>query len=69
MEGRALVSKALLTGAELLKIFSRLGDDIIEKVKCDTTRLNADILGFPSILERWPLPADVEVYFGNHVCG
>ena len=38
MEGRALVSKSILTGAELLKIFSRLGDDIIVKLKCDTTR-------------------------------
>ena len=42
VEGRTLVTKALLAGAESAEVLGGLGDDIIEKVEVDAARLSCD---------------------------
>ena len=42
MEGRALVTKALLAGAESAEVLGSLGDDIIEQVEVDAATLLCD---------------------------
>lgn len=39
VEGRALVTKALLPGAEGTEVLSGLGDDVVEKVEDDAAFL------------------------------
>jgi hypothetical protein len=59
MERRALVTEALLTGAESTEVLSGLGDLVIVEVEVDTARLGAALV----------LPLHIEENLGTHCCG
>jgi hypothetical protein len=69
VEGRALVTEALLASAESAEVLGGLGDDVIVEVEVDATILCLDGGSGLAVLEDGTLPGDIEENLVTHGCG
>jgi len=62
VEGRALVTEAVLAGAELTEVAGGLGNFLVVEVEDDAARLvlGAAIDNVELVVQGWALPLDLE---------